>query len=257
MEAFSYALKPAAIGAFKRFDPEPSFDRGICHMFQNNKPFRLRRAALYFLPLIGDRWFNAPYPIMEPDQMKSLCVGWGWASSIDRITHTYDVKRAALAVLLGMINSPHWRPHIVAEKWKLLEYAISVPDDSQPKFWCVPYDPQPLRRCLDNPELIEAIRNVESPDAMGLWLKILWVKYKELIPQVREQLEVVTKEFAQGSRKTDLDGCLSVMDSELRKAEDAVTQYGSLSTDPAAVTLRTKIYDLRQARVVLVALKGG
>jgi len=92
---------------------------------------------------------------------------------------------------------------------------------------------------------------------MGLWLKILWVRYQELIPQVRGQLEAVTKEFAQGSRKTDLDGCLSVMNSELRKAEDGLTQYDSWSADPVAITLRVKVDNLQQARVVLVALKGG
>jgi len=70
--------------------------------------------------------------------MRSLCVDW--ASAIDGIEHTCDVQKATLAVLFGMVNSSHWRPHIVTEKWKLLEYFTSVPDDSQP-----------LRRCIDNP----------------------------------------------------------------------------------------------------------
>jgi hypothetical protein len=48
---------------------------------------------------------------------------------------------------------------------------------------------------------------------------------------------------------------LSVMDSELKKAEDALTQYNTGSTDPAAFALRTKIDSLQQARVSLVALK--
>ena len=179
-----------------------------------------------------------------------------WASIVDGVQKFYDVKGAALVALFGMINSPHWRPHIVTDTWKLLEYFTSVPDDSQPQTWRVPYDPQPLKRCLDNPELIDAIRNVESPDAMGLWLKILWVKYKELIPRVQEQLETVTKEVAQGSRRADLDACLLVMNSELKKAEDALIRYDSWSTDPDAIALRTKINNLQQARVALVALKG-
>ena len=122
---------------------------------------------------------------------------------------------------------------------------MSVPDNSQP-----------LRRCVDNPELMDAIKNVANPVAMVLWLAILWLKY-ELIPQVQEQLEAVTKEVAQGRRRTDLDMYLSVMDSELRKAEDALTQYNTWSTDPAAIALRTKIDNLQQARVSLVALKRG
>ena len=134
-----------------------------------------------------------------------------WASAVDSVKHSYNVKKAALAVLFRMINSPHWCPHIVTEKWKLLEYSSSVPDDPQPPDW-VPYDPQPLRRCLDNPELIDVIKNVECSGAMGFWLRVLWLKYMELIPEVREQLEMVMKEFAQGSRKPNLDTCLLVID---------------------------------------------
>ena len=39
---------------------------------------------------------------------------------------------------------------------------------------------------------------------------------------------------------------LSVMDSELRKAEDALTRYNMWSTDPAAIALRAKIDNLRR-----------
>jgi len=97
-----------------------------------------------------------------------------------------------------------------------LEYFTSVPDDSQP-----------LRRCIDNPELIDAIANMENSAAMVLWLAILWLKYKELIPQVQEQLQMVTKEAAPGRRRMDLDMHLLVMDSELRKAKDVLTQYNT------------------------------
>ena len=65
------------------------------------------------------------------------------------------------------------------------------------------------------------------------------------------------KEVMQGRRRTDMDIYLSVMDSELRKAEDALTQYNMWSTDPAALALRTKINNLQQARVSLVTLKRG
>jgi len=176
--------------------------------------------------------------------MRSLCVDW--ALAVDGIEHTYDVEKATLAVLFRMVNSSHWHPSIVMEKWKLLEYFTLVPDDSQP-----------LRRCIDNPELMKAITNMENPAAMVLWLAILWLKYKELIPQVQVQLEMVTKEVVQGRRRMDLDMYLSVMDSELRKAKDALTQYNTWSTDPAALALRTKIDNLQQARISLVTLKRG
>ena len=245
LRALAYASSATTIEALKLFDPtEHSFVGGICYVFKDDKPFQLRKAALFFLPLIGDRWFNTPDPIMEENQMVALCTDW--ASAVDGIEHTYDVQKATLTVLFGMINSSHWRPHIVSSKWKLLEYFTSVPEDSQP-----------LRRCLGNPELTPAISQVENQVAMVLWLAILWLKYKELIPEVREQLETVTKEVALSDRRPDLDMYLSVMDSESRKAEDALTQLGEWSTDPAAVALRAKINNLLQARDALLTLKRG
>ena len=244
LRALAYASGPDTIEALKCFDPtEPSFVRGICYLYGDKKPFELRKAALFFLPLIGDKWFNTPHPIMELDRMKSLCADW--ASAVDGIEHTDDVQRATLTVLFGIINSPHWRPHIATEKWKLLEYFTSVPDDSQP-----------LRRCIDNPDLIDVIKGMDNQAASFLWLGILWLKYKELSPQVRVQLENATKELAKG-RRTDLEAYLTTVDSELRKAEDASMYYTTWSTDPTAVALREKIGSLKAARSTLSVLKRG
>jgi len=244
LRALAYASDSVTIDALERFDStKPSFVYGVCRVFQDDKPLQLRKAALLFLPLIGHRWFNAPIPIMEDDQLKRLCVDW--ASVVDDVDHSRDVqiRKSILAVLFGMINSPRWRPHIVTEKWKLLEYYASVPSDSRP-----------LRRCIDNPQLMGAIKNVANPAALGLWLEILWSRYGELVPQVRNQLETVTREISQGRRRLDLDRCLKALDAELEKAENALTQYGTWSTDPTALALRTKMDNLRQTRDSLLAL---
>ena len=200
LRALAYASNSNTIEALKLFDPtEPSFVRGICYVYQDDKQFQLRKAALFFLSFISDKWFNTPNPIMKPSQMAALCADW--ASAVDGIEHTLDVQKATLTVLFGMINSSYWRPHIVQSKWKLLEYFTAVPEDSQP-----------LKRCLENSELTSAIREVGNETAMVLWLAILWLKYKWLLPEVREQLETVTKEVAQGNRRTDLDMYLPVVD---------------------------------------------
>ena len=73
---------------------------------------------------------------------------------------------------------------------------------------------------------------------------------------MQEQLGMVAGEVAQG-RRSNLDMHLSVMSSELRKSEDALTQYKTWSTCPAAIALRMKIDDLQHARISLVALKRG
>ena len=243
LRALAYASNQTTIDALSKFDPtQPLFVRGIHYACENARPFQLRKAVLFFLPLVNDKWFNAPEPFMSADETRKFCTDW--FSNIDGIEHTYDVQRAILAVLLSMINSPSWRPHIDPKKWKLLEYFTSVPDDSQP-----------LRRCLDNPDLMDAIRDVDSPLAMVLWLAILWMKYTELIPVVKEQLEAATKEVVQGSRKTDLDMYLSVMDVESKKAEEKLKEYNTWSTDPAAIGLRKKIDCLKQAKEMLSSIK--
>ena len=243
LRAMAYASNEDTVEGLTKFDPtEPLFVRGVCYAFQDDRQFQLRKAALFFLPLVGAGWFNAPEPIMDDDRMRKLCIDW--ASSLDGIEHTYDVQKAALAVLFGMINSPHWRPHIVPEKWKLLEYFTSVPDDSQP-----------LRYCLDNPDLMDDIRDVDYPPAMVLWLAMLWLKYAELIPVVREQLETATKELVRGSRKCDLDMYLSVVDAEWKKAEEKLAEYNTWSTDPVALGLRKKFDCLRQSKEMLSAIK--
>ena len=143
-----------------------------------------------------------------------------------------------------MINSSHWRPHIVTENWELLEHFTSVTDDSQP-----------LKRCLDNPELMDAILAVDNPVAMFLWLEILCLKYNELVPEVREKLGAATKEVAMGTRRMDLDMYMSVMDSKLEQAEGALAGHNTESADPAAVALRAEIHNPHQARAALLALK--
>ena len=243
--ALAYACRSPATEVLKNFDPtEPPFVRGIRYVFQDNKSLELRRAAFFFLPHVSDRFFSTTQPIMGLDQMKSFCVVW--ASTVNDFELSDDVKEAALAALLGMINSPHWRPHIVTEKWKVLEYFTSIPRDSQP-----------LRRCIDNPDLMDAIKEMDNPAASFLWSGILWMKYQELIPEVRGQLEAIVKDVAQGKGRADLDRYLTMIESELERAEEALTEYDTWSTDPDVINLRTEIENLQGAKSALVALNWG
>jgi len=83
---------------------------------------------------------------------------------------------------------------------------------------------------------------------MMVWLALLWLKYKELIPGMRKQLETVIEKVAQG-RRMDLDW-------KLRNAKDVLTQYNIWSTDTVTIALRMKVDSLYQARDSLDALKG-
>ena len=243
LRALAYASDQDTTDALTKFDPtQPLFVHGVIYAYKDDRPFQLRKAALFLLPLVSDKWFNAPEPFMDDDQMRKFCEDW--SSCVDSIEHTFDVQKAVLAVLFGMINSPIWRPHIVSAKWKLLEYFSSVPDDSRP-----------LRRCLDNLDLMAATREVDNPAASVLWLAILWLKYTELVPAVKEQLEAATKELVRSSNKADMDLYIALVGAELKKAEEKLTKYNVWSTDPAAIELRNKMDCLKQANEMLSSIK--
>ena len=255
LRALASAPPPEAIEALQNFDPtQPSFVRGISFAFQDIRPRGVREAALLFLPLIADTWFNAPDPVMTPSEMESLCVDW--ASAVDGVGHsTPAVRKAALAVLLDMINSAHWCPHIVPEKWKLLEYFTSA----------VPDDCQTLRRCLDNTKLIKEIPNMGNPEAVALLSMILWLKHGELVLEVRGWLETLAKD----GRKEDVDEYLTVVESELEEAEKELGEarkeleevgkglagYGISSTpEQKVIVLKAKIENLEGAKHFLESL---
>ena len=176
-----------------------------------------------------------------------------WASAVDSVEKTPAVQIAALTVLLRMVSSPPWRPHIIPEKWALLEHFTSVPEDLQ-------Y----LHGDIINLGLMDEVRTVDNPMAAVLWVEILWLKYAELIPEVQEQLKMVTKEIARNERGVDLGTSQSHIDkyllsvgSELRKAEDALECYATLSTQPIVVALREKAGSLQEAMRLLDVIRLG
>jgi len=241
---------PAAIAALKQFDSnKPSFVRGIQHIFHGDRPTDLRKAALLFLPLICDKWFDTRSPIMGSTQMRKFCMDW--ASAVDDAGQTPDVKLAILTVLLKMINSPRWCPHIVPDKWELLRDLTLLPDDFQP-----------LLRCIENPKLLNVIKAVDNPTAIMRWAVTLWLKYAELTTDVRAQLETVTKEIAQNERKQQfgapqsrMDKYLSTVDSELERAEEALKLLPTSSVDPAVIALGNKVRSLQRAAKALNAIR--
>lgn len=176
-----------------------------------------------------------------------------WASAVDKVEKTPAIQGAALSVLLGMVNSPPWHPHIIPEKWTLLKHFTSVPDNLQH-----------LHGHINNLGLMDEVRNVDNPMAVVLLVEILWLKYAELIPGVKEKLEMVTREIAQNEGGVDLDTSQSYIDKylsnvglELKKAESALECYTGQSAEPIAATLREKAGSLQEAMRLLDAIRLG
>ena len=250
LSALAYTSEAVTTKALEQFDPtKPSFVHGISRALHNDRPPKLREAALLFLPLIGESWFNARSPIMDSTQMSNFFMNW--ASVVDSVEKTPAVQKATLTVLLGMASSPPWRPHIIPDKWSLLECFTPIPDVLQS-----------LRGYVNNPGLTDEIMNVDNPKAVVLWVEILWSEYVELTPGAREQLETVTGDIARNERGADIGTSqsyvgkyLSNMTSELKKAEDAFKQYMGGYTGAAA--LREEIATLKEALKTLNAISVG
>ena len=80
-----YASGPVAIEALEHFDPAvPSLARGA-DTRSRTTAVPVRKATPFSLPLTGDKWFDTPRPIVEPDKMRSLCVDWASAVAISSV----------------------------------------------------------------------------------------------------------------------------------------------------------------------------
>ena len=213
--------------ALNHFDPtQHSFVHGICFAFRGDRPLQLRKAALSFLPLIADRWFDTPAQILKPEEMQRFCKDW--ASAVDDVGATNGVLKDALAVLFNMMNSQRWRPHIVDDKWKLLEDFISYWGDSDMD------NTEPLRKCLNNQELIDTILEAGNPDAKVHWLAILWLKFDQLAAGVKDKLTSVTRNISMA----DIDWCLSMVESKFKKVENKLLKYTSFTPDHTLIRRR-------------------
>ena len=153
--ALAYASTPDTIEALRAFSPaQPSFMRGVRHFaFQDTESLELSKAALLFLPLIADKSFNHSEPVMKHEEICDC-----WASAAGKVWDTDDIREPAPAVLLDMVNSPHWGPLI-------------APGDTG---------------------LIEEISNTGNQEAVTLRSAILRLKRDRSKPEVQKQLEAVT-----------------------------------------------------------------
>ena len=234
LHVLAYASDPITIQALEDFDPtQPSFISGIRYVFQRAKPLQLRMVALRFLPRVSDKWFNTPHPIMTPHEAEHFSVDW--AAAVNEVG-TDDIRNPALTVLFNMVNSPHWRLYIVADKWKLLEHFISEPGDSQP-----------FKRCLENPEVVDAIWEGGNRDAIILWSTILLLRYKDLKNEVLQRFAVAMK----GASRGELEGYMSAVQSKQEEAEGELTNFTTWSTDPRAAVLKREIGSHVEAREFL------
>jgi hypothetical protein len=157
------------------------------------------------------RWFDPGVEIPDEDGRREFCPDW--ASSVDGIERTKDVKRAVASVLLGIANSAMWRPHIPQDKWKLLEDFNELPDESSSRLGCEA-----------NEEFVSALKAMDNRGVLKLWLAILWRAYADLKPVVAEQLAENTREVIEAGSH-DVGLFMAVTESEKTAVGDEMLVY--------------------------------
>ena len=260
LRALAYASGEVTIEALKKFDPtDKSFVDGIRKALENDRPFQTRKAALFLMPIIQDRWFDdsLEQDVMPDDQKAEFCKNW--ASAVDGIEHTYDVKKATSSTLFSMLNSSKWRSHITEDKWKLMEWFTVLPDESKP-----------FNACKENPEILPWLRSKAENSTEGegkngikanqglmkLWLAILWLGYVNLPGAVRDQVLEVTKVVISKVRH-DVNFVTVVMEAEKERYQMEMKEYPLWSIDEKATALRARLDNLNSSMDKFLEAVGG
>lgn len=247
LRALAYASGEVTIEALKKFDPtDKPFVEGIRKAFENDRPFQTRKAALFLMPIIQDRWLDdsLEQDVIPDDQKTEFCKNW--ASAVDGIEHTYDVKKATGSTLFAMMNSSRWRSYITEDKWRLMEWFTLLPEESKP-----------FNACKKNPEILPWLQSkAENPTEgegknsakanqglMKLWLAILWSDYVNLPEAVRDQVLEMTKVVISKVRH-DVKFITVVMEAEKERYQTELKDYPLWSIEDKATSLRTRVDSL-------------
>jgi hypothetical protein len=237
LKAIAYASNEKAREGLKKLDcTAKPFVNGIRKAFEGDRPFQTRKAALFLMPFIQDRWFDDSLEdVMSGEEKDEFCKNW--ASAVDGIDHTTDVKQAVCTTLFGMLNSNKWRSHIAKEKFKLMEYFADLLDDS--KFFIA---------CKENPSVLPWLRSGagEGAEKAKLWLAILWSDYVSLPQDVRDQVLEMTKVVISKVRH-DVSFISRIMAAEKERYQTKLDGYQAASLEDEAEKLRAKVEGLSES----------
>ena len=259
LRALAYASGEATVEALKKFDlTQKWFIDGLQKAFENDRQFQTRKAALFLMPIFQDRWFDDSLreDVVSDDLKSKFCKNW--ASAVDGIEHTHDVRKATGSTLFSMLNSNKWRPHIVEDKLKLMEWFTILPEGSKP-----------FNACKKNPEILPWLQSkAENPTEgegknsakanqglMKLWLAILWLDYVNLPEAVRDQVLEMTNVVISKVRH-DVNFITVVMEAEKERYQTELKEYPLWSIDDKATALRTKVENLNSNMEKFLAVVG-
>jgi len=225
---------------------QPRFVNGFCHALRRGAPYLLRRSTVFILPYLDEQLFNPDSGVPpSPEQARTLVIGWSSAvAAALKQKPTDRLKKSAVTTLFSLMDSPFWRKHIPAERLTILEHASLIGDEV----------PDPFRRCLQNPDVLTYLKETDRGMSI-LWVLIQWANFFHLSEDIKGGLETATVGAWAWGRRGEPAAFVSIMDTEISRLEREVQTYDPWSFEARAVTLRTRLEDLRGARKKLVKIK--
>ena len=244
LRAIAYASNETTLEGLKKFDfTDKLFFGGIRKAFEEDRPFETRKAALFFMPKIQDKLFDDSLEDVIPDEVKAeFCKNW--ASAVNGIEHTEDVKNVTCGALFGMMNSKRWRSHILKDSLKLIGYFADLPEDTK----C-------FAACKKNASVLPWLRSradeaggegTEESKFWRLWLAILWSDYASLPKDIRDQVLEVTKVVISKGRH-DVNFISRIMAAKKERYQTKLDGYEAASLDDEPERLRARLEGLKES----------
>jgi len=244
LRAVAYSSNETTLEGLKKFDyTNKLFVSGIRKALEEDRSFETRKATLFLMPIIQDKWFDDSLEdIMSEEERGEFCKNWG--SAVDGIEHTADVKKATCETFFAMLNSKKWRSHIVKDKLKLMEYFADLPDTSKS-----------LTACKKNASVLPWLRPVRTEEAgeegseetklWKLWVAILWSDYANLSKDVRDQVLELTMGVISKARH-DVGFISRIMAAEKERHQTKLDEHEVCSLEDEAERLRTKVEEMNE-----------
>ena len=244
LRAIAYASNEQALEGLKKFDlADKVFFGGVRKALGGDRPFQTRKATLFLLKIVQDKWFDDSLEDVISDEEKDE-FSKNWGSAVDGIEHNVDVKKATCGTFFAMLNSKRWRPHILKNKFKLMEHFADIPDDS--KYFIA---------CKKNASVLAWLRSRADEAGSGgteetkywkLWLAILWSDYASLPKDVKDQVLDVTKVVISKARH-DVSFISGIMAMEKGKYQTKLGAHAALSLEDEAERLRARVDDMDES----------
>lgn len=240
LRSLAYASSEETLEALKELDwTDRLFVDGIRKAFEEDRPFQTRKAALYFMKIVQDQWFDDSLEdVMSDEEKDGFCKNW--LSTLDGMEITDQVKEAACTTFLAVLNSRRWRSHMPEETLKTISWITDLPLECK-------Y----LTACKENTSILPWLRSrvgedTEKTKVWKLWLAILWSDYTNLPKNVGDQVLDVTKVVISKVRH-DVSFISRITIAEREKYEDKLGDYEAVSLEDEPEKLRAKVESLRES----------